>query len=79
MLVDITDSDLAAHAQSTGNDILFTSSDGVTKLAHEIEIYTSATGRLTAWVKVPTLSTSADTVIYMYYGNASANGSVKFR
>jgi hypothetical protein len=25
-----------------------------------------------AWVKVPTVSSSADTVFYMYYGNASA-------
>lgn len=72
VLIDITDSGLQVNAQSNGNDILFTSSDGSTKLAHEIEIYTSATGRLTAWVKVPTLSSTVDTVIYMYYGNASA-------
>ncbi len=72
VLVDITDSSLQANAQSNGNDILFTSGDGTTKLSHEIELYTSATGRLTAWVKVPTLSSTQDTVIYMYYGNASA-------
>src|SRR3989338_19987 len=73
VLVDITDSDLAASARSDGFDIFFTSSDGTTKLAHEREVYTTATGRLTAWVKVPTLSTSVDTVIYIYYGNASAS------
>ena len=72
VLVDITDSDLAANARSDGFDIFFTSSDGTTKLAHEREIYTTATGRLTTWVKVPTLSTSVDTLIYMYYGNASS-------
>ncbi|NGY58018.1 DUF2341 domain-containing protein [Lentzea sp. NEAU-D13] len=72
-LVSRTDSDLAARAQSSGNDILFTSSDGVTKLNHQIETYTSGTGVLVSWVKVPSLSTTADTVIYMYYGNASAS------
>jgi hypothetical protein len=56
--------------QSDGGDILFTSSDGLTKLSHEIERYTSATGELIAWVKVPTVSASSDTIIYIYYGNA---------
>jgi hypothetical protein len=67
-----SDSDLAAHARSDGYDILFTSSDGTTKLDHEIESYTTATGALVAWVRIPSLSNSADTDIYMYYGNASA-------
>ena len=74
VVIDLTtDSDLAARALSSGNDILFTSADGTTKLAHEIEMYTSATGRLLAWVKVPTLAGSADTTLYMYYGNSSAS------
>lgn len=68
-----SDADLAAHAQSSGNDILFTSSDGVTKLNHEIESYTSGTGALIAWVQVPSVSSSSDTTIYMYFGNASAS------
>jgi hypothetical protein len=72
VLVSITDAGLAAHAQSTGNDILFTASDGVTKLNHQIESYTSATGTLVAWVNVATVSSTVDTVIHMYYGNASA-------
>ncbi len=59
-------------ASSTGKDILFTSSDGTTKLSHEIELYASSTGNLISWVKVPSLSTSTDTVLYMYYGNAAA-------
>ncbi|MCK5413627.1 MAG: DUF2341 domain-containing protein, partial [Candidatus Pacebacteria bacterium] len=57
--------------QSDGGDILFTSSDGSTKLSHEIEKYNNVTGEIQTWVKIPTLSSSADTVIYMYYGNAS--------
>lgn len=56
--------------QINGEDFLFTSSDGQTKLSHEIEKYTDTTGELIAWVKIPTLSASADTEIYLYYGNA---------
>jgi len=73
-----TDASLAAHAQATGNDILFTLSStawntGTTnnKLAHEIETYTTATGSLQSWVKIPQLSSTTDTIIYMYYGNGS--------
>ncbi|MDD1662488.1 MAG: DUF2341 domain-containing protein, partial [Methanomicrobiales archaeon] len=67
-----SDSDLAAHAQSDFDDILFTASDGTTKLSHDIESYTSGTGALTSWVRVPSLSSSTDTVLYLYYGNPSA-------
>ncbi len=73
VLIDITDSDLASNAQSDGDDILFTASDGVTKLPHEIESYDSSTGHLVAWVKVPTLYSSDETRIYMYYGNPTAS------
>jgi len=68
VLINLSDSDLASKALSTGADIVFTSSNGTTKLAHEIEEYTSSNGELWAWVKVPSLSSSADTTIYMYYG-----------
>jgi hypothetical protein len=72
VLVSRTDADLAAHAQSSGNDIVFTSSDMTTKLPHEIESYTSGTGVLVAWVQAPVLSSTVDTTLYMYYGNAAA-------
>jgi hypothetical protein len=72
VLVSITDSNLATFAQSNGGDIVFTSADGTTKLSHEIESYTSATGALIAWVQVPSLSASVDTQIYIYYGNRTA-------
>jgi len=57
--------------KSNGGDFLFTSSDGTTKLKHEIEEYDETTGELIAWVKVPTLSHTVDTVLYVYYGNAT--------
>ncbi|MEK7995717.1 MAG: DUF2341 domain-containing protein, partial [Planctomycetota bacterium] len=72
VLINRTDTDLQSKAQADGDDILFTSSDGTTKLSHEIEKYVSATGELVAWVKVPSVSAAAATDIYMYYGNASA-------
>ena len=64
-----SDSSLASRAQSDGDDIVFTDKSG-TKLDHEIELFTSSTGRLVAWVKVPSLSSSTDTILYMYYGNS---------
>jgi PKD repeat protein len=74
LLVNLaSDADLAARARSDGYDIYFTDSDGTTKLPHEIEKYTSSTGALVAWVKVPTLSNSANTTIFMYYGCTTAS------
>jgi len=67
-----SDPGLAAHAQSSGNDIIFTLSDESTKVPHKIESYTSTTGALVAWVKLPALSSSVNTVLYMYYGNPSS-------
>jgi hypothetical protein len=58
-------------ASSTGGDILFTDSDGLTKLNYEREYYSSTTGQLIAWVQIPTLSPAFDHVLYMYYGNAA--------
>ena len=72
VLVNLSsDASLAANAQTDGDDILFTSSGGATQLKHEIETYTSG-GTLTAWVKVTSLPSSTDTVLFMYYGNGSA-------
>ncbi len=73
VLVSLTDADLAASAQADADDIWFSANDGITQLDHEIEDFDSATGTLVAWVRAPTLSSSSDDVIYMYYGNASAS------
>jgi len=73
VLISLTsDSGLQGNAQADGDDIFFTSSDGTTKLSHEIESYTSSNGALVAWVKVPSLSATTDTFFYMYYGNPSS-------
>ena len=59
------------NINANGTDIRFTAGDGTTELPREIESY--ASGALVAWVKVPTLSYTVDTVIYMYFGNAAAS------
>ena len=60
--------------QADGGDILFTDSTGTAKLDHEIESYDNVNGVLVAWVEVPTLGATADTGLYIYYGN-SIDGS----
>lgn len=68
VLVQLTDSDLAAHAQPNGNDIVFINyNDNITQFNHEIEHYIN--GSLTAWVNITRISNTTDTKIWMYYGN----------
>jgi MSHA biogenesis protein MshQ len=50
-----------------GYDIIF--KDAFNQLAHEVEYYDGSTGSLIAWVKIPALSVSANTVITMQYGD----------
>ena len=40
------------------------------KLSHEIEYFDDSTGELLAWVNVTSLSSTADTILYIYYGNS---------
>jgi hypothetical protein len=64
----------ASHALATGNDIRFTSDDGTTLLKYEREYHTNAGGgKSYYWVKVPAVSNTVDTTIYVYYGNAAAS------
>jgi hypothetical protein len=77
-LVSVTDPDLRATANggkvatSKGYDIVFAAGDGITPLNYEVESYNSVTGQLVAWVNVPSLSSTMDTIIYQYFGNANA-------
>ncbi|MFA5101749.1 MAG: DUF2341 domain-containing protein, partial [Candidatus Thermoplasmatota archaeon] len=58
-----------SKVQGDGDDIVFTDTSG-TKLNHEIESYSSSTGQLIAWVNIVTLSSTEDTISWMYYGNS---------
>jgi len=72
ILISNVDPDLVGKTQADGGDILFMDDIGVaSKLYHEIEYYNPTTGRLISWVKIPSLSSSEDTIFYMYYGNPS--------
>ena len=69
VLISITGTDLKNRAQNDGDDILFVNMDNTIKLDHEIEYFNGSTGELQAWVRIPSLSSSDDTIIHMYYGN----------
>jgi RHS repeat-associated protein len=63
-------------ANAAGYDIEFSSDPaGLNALDYELEQYNPVTGQIVAWVRVPNLSHSSDTVIYMFYGNASIAAS----
>jgi|GEM_PF-1152563 len=71
VLVSHTSADLSANvAQTDGSDIAF-ADDSASKLNHEVELYNDGTGELIAWINMPSLSTSVDTILYVYYGNAA--------
>jgi YD repeat-containing protein len=76
VLVSITnDNDLKSHVTSpSGYDLVFKDGSG-TQLNHELEKWDGSTGTLLAWVRVPTLSSTSDTVIYMWYGDSGVTTS----
>jgi predicted glutamine amidotransferase len=71
IVIDIVDSDLIGRVQPEGQDIVFIDTD-TNKLSHEIEHYDNSDGHLVAWVRIPYLSSTSFTTIYMYYGNSAA-------
>ncbi len=80
VLVSITDArfkDVAhsGHVQNTsGYDIRPFSDTGCQfPLTFELERYNGSTGEVVMWVKISSLSSSSDTVIYLGYGNSSIN------
>lgn len=64
---------LFAHAKSDGSDIVVTAGDGVTKLKRELVGFDNVANTMELYVKVPFLSSSADTLLYLYYDNPSAS------
>lgn len=74
VLVQTTsDSGLASYAQDDGDDIVFTSEDAITPLDYELVSFNGTTGAMVAWVKVPVLSSTNDTILWMYYGNSAVS------
>jgi len=65
---------------ANGYDVIFTSDTGCgTKLDHEVESYNATTGAVSYWVRVPTVSHSNDTTLYLCYGNAAISTSQENR
>lgn len=58
---------------ANGYDIIFTNESGFV-LDHDLESYNGTNGDLVTWVRIPTLFCSANTVVYMYYGNCNFEG-----
>src|ERR1044072_8168524 len=57
---------------ANGFDVIFTSDAACgTKLNHEVQTYSASTGTVDYWVKVPSLSHTTDTTIYLCYGNSA--------
>ena len=70
------DSQRRPRYESNGYDIIFsTDPTGLTKLNHELEEYNPVNGQVIAWVRIPTLSHTTDTVLYVFYGNPSITAS----
>jgi hypothetical protein len=70
-LRSIANGGLVADA-TNGYDIAFYSDSGLTSmLDFEIESWNATTGAINAWVRVPTLSASVDTVVYVGAGDVS--------
>lgn len=74
LVIQATDPELAAGARTDGADLVFTASDGSTALSFELQTWEE--GQLLAWVRLPELSSTADTVLYLYYGNDAMTTSV---
>ena len=62
----------AYAAQAAGGDIRFTSdSDGATELCFEIVSFSSTSAEI--WVKLASVSSSVNTLFYIWWGNAAAS------
>ncbi len=61
------------HVRNTdGFDIIFTDSyNSSAKLDWEIENYNPVTGNIQAWVRLPAVSSSVDTIFFIFYDNVS--------
>jgi hypothetical protein len=73
--VDLSDLPAGFHTnvnQTDGRDIRVTKADGLTELPREVVLYDSSTDTGELHFKADSLSSSANTEFYIYYGNSSA-------
>jgi len=70
--------DLSAIFNQLGNNsqkIALTTSDGTTQCYAEIDKWDSSAQQAVLWVKAPSLSSSANTVLYLYYDRNQADNT----
>jgi len=70
--IDSSETDFWSHCTNK-SEVVFTTSDGETKLKREVETFNHTTDDLYAWVKIPTMDKDDDLDIFIYYGNGSAS------
>jgi hypothetical protein len=65
---------IGANVLTNGGDIRFTLADKITTIPYERESFSASGNNLTAnfWVKIPEISSTVDTEIYVYYGKSDA-------
>lgn len=73
--VDLNDLPAGFHTNVTsdGGDIRVTTSDGTTEVARELVFYTAASDTGELHFLAPSISGTATTTFYIYYGNSSAD------
>jgi hypothetical protein len=73
-VASITNNNLPAHfwsnVKSDGTDIILTLANG-TKLKRQVAYINTVTEVMEIYVRIPSYSHEADTVVYLYYGNAA--------
>jgi len=76
VLVELRDDGLKTAAAGgtvqldKAGDVWFSLTDGTTRLDHEIASYDGGTGKLSAWVRLPSLSHREDTSFLMHWGDS---------
>jgi len=65
-------SSLFSNCKSDGGDIrVYSDSDGTTQIPHEIASIDTGSSKIEIYIKVPSVSTGADTSIYLRYGDST--------
>ncbi|GJL86118.1 MAG: hypothetical protein DHS20C02_18930 [Micavibrio sp.] len=64
-------SDFWAQVKADGSDIVVTSADGTTKLSRDMVSFDNVGESIEMHIKVPLVSSTVDTDIYLYFGNAA--------
>jgi len=76
ILIHDNTGDLLGKVLSNASDIAFYAVGNVTQYSHEIDEYNSTTGELWAWVNITSVSSSVNTILYMYYGDADGGRTI---